>query len=493
VSADRASAHPGRPEARVPLRSAVDISLGDSAEVELWNGDTARVQLLDLQEKRDTLRGAVRSARVRVRVNGEETWVASGGYHLPQAVAGIRIDCAVTGGYRQDRPDDPWGLEKDARLRLWPSASTFIEPGTFAYPAQQLWFATETQMTNEPCYTLGAEGASKENIYYHDGLDIGGAEGLVEVVAATEGLVLSRGTEAVDGIAEYPCEPRYDRVYLLDRRGWVCSYAHLKSIHEGVRLGEGVALRQPLGVLGKEGTSGGWSHLHFGIFSRLPSGRWGVEEGYPYLWEAYLAAYQPAVIAVARPHHLLATGETAVLDGSRSWCRHPEGIRQYEWRFTDGSTASEPRVGRAYAKAGVYSEILKVTGADGSEGYDFAVVQVFDDYDPDHMPPGIHAVYAPTFGLRPGDLVTFGVRSSGVVDGGQTWDFGDGSPPVAVKAVPVKRDGSTHHSPDGYAFTVHRYSRAGDYLTSVTHTGTNGLKATARLHVRVGGGHAHEP
>ena len=40
---------------------------------------------------------------------------------------------------------------------------------------------------------------------------------------------------------------------------------------------------QKLGVLGKEGGSGGWTHLHFDITKRQPSGLWGIEEGYAFL------------------------------------------------------------------------------------------------------------------------------------------------------------------------------------------------------------------
>ena len=76
---------------------------------------------------------------------------------------------------------------------------------------------------------------------------------------------------------------------------------------------------QKIGVLGKEGSSGGWSHLHFDIKSRQPSGKWGIQEGYAFLWEAYRREHRPQLIAVARPHHLIWAGEKVVLDGSRSW------------------------------------------------------------------------------------------------------------------------------------------------------------------------------
>ena len=118
----------------------------------------------------------------------------------------------------------------------------------------------------------------------------------------------------------------------------------------------------------------------------------------------------------------------------------------------------------------------------GRTDHDFAVVQVVDRDRPDRLPPSIHAAYSPTFGVRSGDLVTFLVRSFRTTDGHETWDFGDGSPPVDVTSdgnvVPLAKD--------GYARTVHRYARAGQYLARVARTNARGETATAHVQVRVG-------
>jgi hypothetical protein len=233
--------------------------------------------------------------------------------------------------------------------------------------------------------------------------------------------------------------------------------------------------------LGKEGGSGGWSHLHFDIAGLQPSGKWGIIEGYAFLWEAYLREHRPALLAVARPHHLAAFGEEVVLDGTRSWSAAGK-ITAYEWTFTDGRTAAGATPARTYPRPGVYSEVLKVTDAAGKSDYDFAVVNVVDPAHPDRLPPSIHAAYAPTFGLKPGDPVTFLVRTFRTTDGRETWDFGDGSPRVTVRSdgnvVPLARD--------GYARTEHRYARAGHYLVRVERTDRRGYTAVGHLHVRVG-------
>src|SRR5207245_1745633 len=117
------------------------------------------------------------------------------------------------------------------------------------------------------------------------------------------------------------------------------------------------------------------------------------------------------------------------LDGSRSWSRSGTMAR-YDWTFSDGTTASGPTVERTYSQPGEYSEILKVTDDRGSIAYDFTVVQVLDRPSSEPLPPAIHATYAPTRDIYAGEPVTFKVRTFGTTDGSETWDFGDGTPPV---------------------------------------------------------------
>src|SRR5262249_49404375 len=127
--------------------------------------------------------------------------------------------------------------------------------------------------------------------------------------------------------------------------------------------------------------------------------------------------------------------------------------------FHDGSTAEGATAERVYKEPGSYSEVLKVTDARGRTDYDFAVVQVLAKGQTEKLPPTIHASYAPTFGVRAGDPVTFKVRTFRAEVGNETWDFGDGTAPVKVRS-----DGNARpHDPRGYAETVHRFARAGHY------------------------------
>ena len=469
---------PVRP-ADLVLHQTLDLAVGETGKVGIVCDRPMDVRLLDLQETVDEMNGAVRAARVKVEVDGQVVTLTSGTYNLPVTVGSLQIDCPITKDYlAKGNRKNIWGLLKDARLRFWPATSPWIG-SDFLYPARQRWFASATQMGNEPVFADGGDLPAKKEIYYHYGLDIGGAEGLVDVVAATDGLVVSSGTEVLDGPGkEPPVQSRYDVVYLLDARGWYYRYSHLKFIEPKIRPGVRVRAGEKLGVLGKEGGSGGWTHLHFDITRKQPSGLWGIEDGYAFIWEAAQRAHPRALTAVARPHALIWAGQKAVLDATRS---QGKGLR-YEWTLTEGGTSTEPRFERVYEKPGTYSEILKVTDAAGKVDYDFMIVQVCDKASPGKPPPVVHAAYAPTQGIRPLDPVVFKVRTFRDTEGGETWDFGDGTPRVTVKSDANK----DQHAAMGYAETIHKYQKPGHYLVSVEHTSASGLKATFRLQVRVG-------
>ncbi len=481
-----AAAQQALPEPKLtPPFVTVDLNVGESQELTL-GGRKLAVKLLDVKETSDTLRNAVRRAEATVEVAGQKVTLVSANYRLPTTIGQVQIDCPITRGYTQNSTKTtgglaPWGLVKDARLRLWPAGSPWLNPDTFQYPARQAWFASQTQMANEPTYVDGGERPGTRSVYYHYGLDIGGAEGLIDIVAATDALVVSVGKEVLPGYEGTPVSPRYDVLYLLDDRGWFYRYSHLHTIAAGLKPGQTVRRGQPLGILGKEGGSGGWSHLHFDISGKQPSGHWGIIDGYAFLWEANRREKQPQLIAVARPHQFAAVGEQVELDGSRSWSATGP-IADYKWTCTDGQAARGPVFSRKYDQPGVNSEILEVTDREGRVDYDFAVVNIIDREQPDQLPPSIHAAYAPTEGIRAGEAIKFLVRTFRTTDGEETWDFGDGSPSVVVHS-----DGNAvQHAKDGYAQTLHRYAKPGVYLPRVQRTNRRGQTATARLKVVVG-------
>ena len=461
-----------------PIVRVVDLNVGETTTVTLGNGEQVKVKLCDLKETRDPIRNAVRSAIVTVEVDGETIELESGMYNLPQTIGKVQIDCSITSGYNSNGTPSFWGLDKDARLRFWPKGSPLLKPGSFIYPVDQRWFATRTWYDNEPV-DGGHEILPK--IYYHSGLDIGGAEKLTRVIAATDAIVVSSGTDVLDGHEkDTPVAKRYDVVYLLDARGWYYRYSHLHKINDRIRPGRLIKQGEEIGILGKKGASGGWSHLHFEIKSRQPSGKWGTQAGYAFIWEAYRNQYHPKLVANTRRKHMVLPGDPVILSGLQSYSVN-YSIVDFEWTFSDGTTTKGPVVNKTYPQPGFYSEILKVTDKAGNVDYDFADVQVLDPKNPEEYVPRLHASYWPSLKNKVGEPITFKVRSFGNTYGKEVWDFGDGSPNVSVKS-----DGNVKPlNEDGYAITKHTYQKPGDYLVKVERSNEDGVKAVTRLHVRV--------
>ena len=459
-----------------PLLRTVDLDVGETRDVTLHDGSRATLELLEVEADTDPIMDAVREVRVTVLVNGERAVIKSGNYHLPIPVGGVQVDCPVTADYLGLTTEDWWGLERDARLRVWPGDSPYIWPGTFVYPVNQKWLASLTWYSNEPVNSPRPDGS----IYYHAGLDLGGAEDMVEIYAATDGTVVSTGGQVLESVPDdNPINPRYDVVYIRDARGWYYRYSHFDSIHPDLEVGRRVRAGQKLGMLGKEGGSGGWTHLHFEIVSRQPSGRWGTQDGYAFLWQAYRRQFDPELLAVARPQKVVRAGDPVILSAANTWSKGP--VESYEWSLTDGTVKSGVEIERRYEDPGTYSEIVKVTDMDGNYAYDFAVVSVFPEgSNGKNGPPGIHATYFPTRDIRPGERVFFQVRARGVSEGYDVWDFADGTEPFRVKS----NIEPGNHAKVGYALTSHRFEKPGDYLVSVRRETSRGT-ATARLFVKV--------
>jgi len=222
--------------------------------------------------------------------------------------------------------------------------------------------------------------------------------------------------------------------------------------------------------------------LHFGVHYKNPeTSAWEVEDAIPYLWEAYVNKYKPSVMAVARPRLLARTGDEVTFNGSKSVSLTGD-IVSYQWIFTDGTTANGPVQKRSYSVAGEYSEVLKITDSKGNVDYDFTYIQVYDKDNPDKRIPAIHPVYYPTLDIKPGDPVTFLVRTFGSLTGDEVWDFSDGSGKVTVNSGVVQRQS---HNEGKYASTVHTFEKPGHYLVRVDRINENGFPAIGHLHVTV--------
>ena len=454
-----------------PLPAIIDLNIDESGSIALSDGSTATVRLLAVETHRDPVMDGIDAATATLELNGERVAIACGNYSFPVTAGGAQADCPAIGAYVENAQENYWEIDKAARFRLWPADSLFVQPGTFGYPLRQRWFASQTWIGNQP---VSRNPAGK--IYYHAGADLGGAEGLDEVIAATDGQLVQLGEATLDPALHPPVKPRADVLYILDGRGWYYRYSHLKSIDPALRLGERVRQGQRLGHLGKEGASGGWSHLHFEIKSLMPSGRWGTQDAYVYLMQAYREAHDPPLLAVAQPRRLVRPGDPVTLDGSRSWIAR--GPATYAWTLSDGSRADGARVIRRYDRPGIYSEILTVTDARGNTDTDFALVRVADN--PSDLRFGIHAAYWPSLGIAPGDPVVFMSRGRGAPPRPPNKKLGAPPPPGSIPTHKAPQE----HPAKGYGTTTHHFARPGEYIVTVTRNDPAG-DWTTRQHLRV--------
>ena len=465
-----------------PLVRVVDLDVNEAIEVELSDGKRAKLIVEKVDEIRDPIFNTLTDAVVRIVVNGVRQEVHCGNYRLPVSIGGVQVDCPAVGGYMEDAGTDWWKLKKAARLRFWPGGSKWIQPGTFKYPIKQKWMASRTWFSNE-----AISPARMGSVYYHAGMDIGAVEGLTEVVAATNGKIITLGDETGEEV--HPAaRPRYDVVYVEDDRGWLYRYSHLNSIDAKLKVGDRIKIGQRIGYVGKEGSSGGWSHLHFHIESLQPSGLWGIQDSYAFLWQAYLEEFKPEIVALSRPHVKTLIGLPVTLDASKSWSKSK--ITSYEWTFTDGTKSSGAVINRVYDKPGTYSEVVKITDSKGKIDYDFLIVMVYPQAQSEttevvaHSIPGVHVAYYPTRDIYPGDPVIFISRGRGLKQPGgvDVYDFGDGSPKIEL---PTNLS-DEQHAPNGYGTIVHHFSRPGHYIVRVDRTDPNsGYTGSQHLHITV--------
>ena len=459
-----------------------DLKVNKSVALDPGDGRERTITLREIREPKDAVRGTIREPSIVLDIDGEKVEIKAGLYNLPQSVAGMRVDCAVTRGVAESIAiyKDLYVLSGDARIRCWPAEGFLFGPKPIVYPAQQRWFASMTQLGNEKTYVDAGEMSLHQpgkHVYYHYGTDIGGYDKAVPIVAAAPGRVVRLGKEwaADETEDEYP---RDDVVRILDDRNWRYRYSHLDMINPDLQVDGQVEAGDFIGFLGQKGASGGWSHLHFGMKAPQPDGRCGQVNAYPFFAEAYLSENPGSLLACARPHRVAAVGQTVRLDASNSIC-DGAAIKSYEWTLQDGTTRQGPVVGTTYECEGMYSEMVTITDDQGRTDIDFCVVQIISiDADPAHTPPAMHVTYFPTTDLRPGQPIAFKARAfirgafAENKAGIERWDFGDGTTAVSC-------------SDDCFDERWHAYAKPGRYIVTIQRTGKNGLTATAQLKVIV--------
>ncbi len=346
------------PSAIKPVMTVVDLNVGESATATLSDGTSANVKLVDLREIRDDLRQAVRQSRVTIEINGEKTTLVSANYRLPEVAGGVQVDCAVTQGCTAGTGDNPWALKKDARLRLWPAGSPWIRPGTFRYPANQRWFASEhANGQRAGVCAITARCRARRRSIITAVWTSAAREGWSTASSATDAVVVSAGQARLLGdrpISRSCVKPRV-RCRLSPRRPrLVLPLQPSDSIDPAMKLGARVKMGQKVGVLGKEGASGGWSHLHFDIIGAAAQRRVRHRRGLR-LPLAGVPRRAPDAASGRRPAapRRLGRASLSCSTASRSWSgQGPDTLRTTEWTLSDGTTAEGPTVTRVYDEAG---------------------------------------------------------------------------------------------------------------------------------------------
>lgn len=469
-----------------------DLDVDESVVFELPDGSKKTVTLIEVSEPRCNVRGVIRKPMVTIEVDGEQKRIVSGHYHMPVLVGGVRLDCPVTKELADSRSggkEDVFALDKSALVRCWAPKSCLYGRCPMVYPVKQVWFATMTQMCNERTYIDADElpgNPPGQAIYHHNGLDFGGFDRAVPILAAGAAKIVSLGEEVAPGMTWPLADPRGDVIHALGEDGRYFRYSHIDAFAPDLKTGDEVEAGRFLGFMGQEGHSGGYSHLHFGMFEQMPSGRIGSVDAYCFAVEAYLNENPGSLLACARPHQVAAVDEPVELDGSNSICEGGK-IVEYEWTLQNGREVKGQKATVTYDKEGMYSEIFTVTDDRGRTDVDFCVVQILpQDLDPAKTPPTMSVNYYPTQNLMPGQEIAFEARTffrgefKQNTGGYEYWDFGDGS-----VATTCSNDNYPEHRHDGYAQRWHAYEKPGRYIVTVTRTAGNGLTATARMKVEI--------
>jgi murein DD-endopeptidase MepM/ murein hydrolase activator NlpD len=304
----------------------------------------------------------------------------------------------------------------------------------FAFPIRNYrWRALNYQ------HTFLGLAVNQASVYYHRGEDFGMLPDRADALATTDGEVGKVPGPEGDGASNS---------FYLHAGGLEFRYAHMNTPHilPEMKPGVHVAQGQKLGLTGNtwRGRPVRDPHLHVEIRDEA-TGK--LRNSFPWIVSAYRKSFPGELLPIAGGWRNTWAGDTIELDGSRSLAGTGRKIVAWQWKFTDGATATGPRVSRKYTVPGTYSEQLTVRDDRGREDSDFVEVFVLDR-NQTQMPPFTMIYYYPVRGIHAGDEVEFDIRSN--KKGPATIDYGDGEKAQWSET------------------TRHRYTKPGTYIVSLT-------------------------
>ena len=443
---------------RYARQRIVCLDIGETCSHELRNGSIKTIRLVGARESRDSVVKLVRRADVEVEIDGRPLRLTCAPYVMPTEFDGLRIHADTTSGWSR--------LPGRVQFSLSDAADPIVDPKRFAFPLPEYrLFSHGTQAYNEPVFLGLGDGNPGGGRFYHDyGFDMAGYEGREPVASCTDGEVFLLK----------PATGRASSVFVRDTAGFIWHYGHLDSIADGVKPGARVRRGQVIGMLGKTGPSGNFSHLHVGTCLSEADARAGRSNRrldlYPWLVAAYRQQHGERPLAVARPHQIVQTGEQVPLDGSRSIAGDAK-IVAFRWELPDGKTVHGPRAETTFDEPGVYVASLWVKDAAGSEDVDFCRVKVFSADAPEDAIPTIFMTHTPTQDAVAGQPVSWRV-----------WLQDRNPQPIRLDFS----DGTVIEDYTSYDEVKHTFASPGIYVVTARAT-VDRMPVTQRRKVIVGG------
>ena len=395
----------------------VSLNPGESYRFKLSDGTEKEIRLKDVREERDTVIKVIRRAEVQIEVDGQPLDLVCAPYVMPTEMNGIRVQADITSGMLPDLP-------KRVSLSIWDMRDPIVDTEEFVFPlADYRLFSHSLQAYNEVVW-LGVNDGDPQGVTarHSYGIDVGGFEGAVDVLAVADGVVLDL----------YPNTREPYAALIESKNGVVWEYGHMNSVQPEVREGSAVRKGQVIGKLGKRGVSGNFSHLHLGLHPskghRAATIRTQRLNFFPWIVSAYRARYPQALFALAGAHQVIRAGETCSFDAAQSLA-FDGTVVSYRWQFHDGETVEQARAEKVYREPGVYIAELWIEDDKGRRDVDFCRIKVFPKNSSVSGIPTLFMTHGPTIGIKPGHPVTFRCWLQAEKNPPIQLDFGDGSPP----------------------------------------------------------------
>jgi len=370
---------------------------GESCTFQLKDGTEKRIRLASVKEYEDPVIHLTRRAEVRVEIDGQPVTLACAPYTMPTQMQGLRIQADTTSAWL--------AIPKRVQLSLWDASEPIVDTSLFCFPLPGYrLFSQGMQAYNEPVHLGDRDGDPAGQRFYHNyGVDLAGYEGRQKVLSCIDGTVVQTNPDEGD-------------LSIRDDRGFVLYYGHLDSILSDIKVGAPVQRGQWVGMLGRRGASGNFSHLHVGGFlseSAMVEGRLNRNLNlYPWLVAAYQKESGTGLYAVAGPHIAALTGDEMLFDGSNSMA-FGSSVTSFRWLFHDGTSADGPRARRTYDKPGCYAATLWVKDDRGGIDVDFCRVRVYSRAAPEDVVGALFVTYTPSADIDVNEPVNFRIWPQG--------------------------------------------------------------------------------